>query len=78
MTIKGTNFNTLLSLQIETDDKNKQAKKSKGIEKINNMTSKSDLINRHNALQSKTSEYPFFSSAHTTFIKTDHRLTIVV
>ena len=63
-------FNTPLS----TMDRSSKMKISKKTKALNDTLSKMDLIDIYRTFHPKTTEYPFFSSAHGTFSRIDHIL----
>ena len=65
-------FNTLLS---KVDRSSKQ-NINKDIAEFNNTLHQMDLTDIHRAFHPKEAKYTFFSNAHGTFSKTDHRASL--
>ena len=63
-------FNTLLSPM----DRSSKMKINKETQVLNDTLNKMDLIDIDGTVHPKTTEYPFFSSAHATFSRIDHIL----
>ena len=71
-------MNTLIVADLNTSlseiDRSSKQKISKETRTLNDTLDKRDLIDIYRTLHPKTTEYSFFSSAHGTFSRKDHRL----